>query len=197
MHREIELKAAVPDPDACMDALRRAGARLLEEGHLRDERWDTDDMALTTRDEVLRVREFRGRTGERRATLDWKGPTAVRDGYKMRDEIQTRFHDPDGLRGTLERLGFRVVHVITRDIATWSVHDALARFEWYPRMDVLVEVEGAPEAIERAIGATGIARREFTTERLGDFVRRFEARTGVRASISEDGASRAGSRADG
>jgi hypothetical protein len=43
-------------------------------------------------------------------------------------------------------------------------------------MDVLVEVEGAPEAIERAIQATGLPRETFSAEMLVDFVRRYDAR---------------------
>jgi hypothetical protein len=52
-------------------------------------------------------------------------------------------------------------------------------------MDVLVEVEGEPEAIERAIEGLGMARGEFTSERLPTFVERFERRTGVRAAICD------------
>ncbi|NPC70312.1 hypothetical protein HPP05_11200 [Corallococcus exiguus] len=50
---------------------------------------------------------------------------------------------------------------------------------WY----VLVEVEGAPEAIEHAIQATGIPREQFTAEPLKEFLRRFEARTSTKALL--------------
>jgi hypothetical protein len=52
-------------------------------------------------------------------------------------------------------------------------------------MDVLVEVEGEPEAIENAIEALGMSRGEFTSERLATFVTRFEQRTGVRAAVCD------------
>jgi hypothetical protein len=52
-------------------------------------------------------------------------------------------------------------------------------------MDDLVEVEGSPAGIERAVAVLGIARSEFTAERLPRFVRRFEERTGRRAAICE------------
>jgi hypothetical protein len=52
-------------------------------------------------------------------------------------------------------------------------------------MDVLVEVEGEPDAIEAAIEALGLPRGTFTNERLPDFVNKFEHRTGVRAAISD------------
>jgi hypothetical protein len=74
---------------------------------------------------------------------------------------------------------------IDREIAQYELGSAMIRFETYPRMDVLVEVEGTPEAIEQAIEALGMARGEFTSERLPTFVSRFEKRTGVRAAICD------------
>jgi hypothetical protein len=59
------------------------------------------------------------------------------------------------------------------------------RFEEYPEMDALVEVEGEPEAIERVISRIGMSRAGFTSERLLDFVARYEARTGRRAFLSK------------
>jgi len=52
-------------------------------------------------------------------------------------------------------------------------------------MDVLVEVEGEPGAIEATIEALGLPRGTFTNERLADFVEHFEQRTGVRAAVSD------------
>ena len=52
-------------------------------------------------------------------------------------------------------------------------------------MDPLVEVEGSPAAIERAIERTGIDRAAFTADSLADFVRRFEARTGEPALLGD------------
>jgi hypothetical protein len=60
------------------------------------------------------------------------------------------------------------------------------RFERYPRLDDLVEVEGDPAAIERAISALGMPRAGYTADRLADFVARFEARTGMRAATCDD-----------
>jgi hypothetical protein len=51
-------------------------------------------------------------------------------------------------------------------------------------MDVLVEVEGEPAAIERVIEVSGMPRAAFTAESLTEFVRRFEARTGLQAELA-------------
>ena len=54
----------------------------------------------------------------------------------------------------------------------YALDHAVIRFEQYPRMDVLVEVEGPPPAIEHAISALGMRRDAFTAERLLAFVDR-------------------------
>src|SRR2546426_5915111 len=46
-----------------------------------------------------------------------------------------------------------------------SLGQAVLRLEWYPAMDVLLEVEGEPSEIEHAIAATGLARDRFLPER--------------------------------
>jgi hypothetical protein len=46
-------------------------------------------------------------------------------------------------------------------------------------------LDGTPATIEAAIAATGLPRDGFTAERLPDFVRRFELRTGQRAALCE------------
>ncbi|ADO70172.1 uncharacterized protein STAUR_2368 [Stigmatella aurantiaca DW4/3-1] len=63
-------------------------------------------------------------------------------------------------------------------VKRFTYGDATLRFEQFPRMDMLVEVEGPPETIEHAIRATGIPRECFTADRLATFIHRFEARTG-------------------
>jgi hypothetical protein len=51
-------------------------------------------------------------------------------------------------------------------------------------MDVLLEVEGEPAEIERAVAATGIARERFLAESLPYFVAAFERRTGRAALLA-------------
>lgn len=181
--REVELKAIVDDAAAARDAIRRAGATLTYEGRLEDRRYDTPDFALRLRDQVLRLRIYRAAPA--RAMLDWKGPTAYESGYKVREELTTTAGDPDALAALLERLGYVVTREIDRRIEQYQWEGATIRFEHYPRMDVLVEVEGEPAAIERAIAALAMPREAFTTQRLPDFVRIFEERTGERAAICD------------
>lgn len=181
---EVELKSVVPDLDAARGAIERAGATLVFAGRLEDKRYDTADRALTAKDHVLRLRVYRDGTGAR-AALDWKGPTGYADGYKRREELSTPILDPDTLIAMLDRLGMQITMEIDREIWQYELDDAVVRFERYPRLDDLVEVEGAPGAIERAIALLGLPRDGFTTERLPDFVQRYERRTGQRAAVSD------------
>ena len=181
--REVELKSTVPDLEDCIARLKAAGAILSLQGRLHDSRYDTRERTLAERDETLRVRAYIGAT-DSHASLDWKGPTHEEDGYKVREEISTAVVDADATIQILGHLGYLRTMSIDREITQFTLEGATIRFERYPRMDDLVEIEGTREAIERAIERTGLPRHGFTSERLGAFVDRFEARTGVRAALS-------------
>ena len=192
--REVELKSLVPDLAAARERLARAGATLVYAGRLEDRRYDTADRQLAARDHVLRLRVYRGSAPSAgngdghdaaRALLDFKGPTQYEAGYKVREELSVGATDPDTLALLLERLGYVVTREIDREIEQYELHGATVRFERYPRMDVLVEVEGPPAAIEAAIADLGLPRAGFTAERLPAFVARFQARTGERAAICD------------
>jgi predicted adenylyl cyclase CyaB len=181
--REVELKGVVDDLALRRRNIEKAGGSLTYEGTLLDRRYDHLSGDLSRRDEVLRVRRYEN--GESAKTyLDWKGATEIRDVYKTREEISTLVDDFSAVEQLLARLGYIITMEIERQIAQYELNGAMIRFESYPRMDILVEVEGTPETIENAIEALGIARGTFTSDRLNAFVERFERRTGVMAAVS-------------
>lgn len=184
--REVELKgiaytnAEVAEARARLEA---ADAVLVYEGRLEDRRYDTPDRSLALRDHVLRLRVYRGASIT--TSLDFKGPTGYADGFKVREELTVAAQDPVALAGILEAMGYVITREIDREITQFTHAGATVRFERYPRMDVLIEVEGAPDAIERAIQTLGLPRERFTSERLPDFVLAFESRTGERAALCD------------
>lgn len=186
--RELELKAVVADPARLSERLQASGAELTFRGLMRDRRYDLPHRELEARDQVLRVRTFEpaGR-GTPLAELTWKGPTRLSGGYKEREELQFNVGDATRAGEVLERLGYEVSDAIDRGVEFYRVAGAVARIEWYPRMDVLMEVEGAPEEIECAVAATGIARRDFTADRLLDFAARYRERTGKEPVLAISG----------
>lgn len=180
---EVELKSVVDDVVRRRAMIEGAGATLVFSGRLEDRRYDTMDRSLSRRDEVLRLRVYLD-AQVTRAELDWKGPTRREDGYKLREELEAKIGDADSLAAILNQLGFIVTIGIDREIAQYDFAGAMVRFEHYPLMDDLVEVEGTPQQIERAITALGLPRDGFTSERLPEFAQRFEERTGMRAALS-------------
>jgi adenylate cyclase class IV len=179
---ELELKAVVPDPAALRRRLREAGAAAGFAGFMHDRRLDRDGELLA-RGEVLRVRRSVTPGGDR-VEVAWKGPVAEDRGYKRREELALAVAGGDAAEDLLAALGYAAVEAIDRYVEYYDVGGATVRLEWYPRMDVLVEVEGAPAAIERAVAATGLPRRAFTAEPLAAFVARWEARAGHPAATS-------------
>ena len=184
---ELELKAIVPDADALHDRLRTFGAREEFTGDLIDHRFDYADGRMLAKDEVLRVRVYRGRDGEAQTSLEWKGPESREAGYKRREEIGVETGDAGTLMDILARLGLRQTRTIERHIRQYRLDGAVVRIEQYEQMDDLVEVEGDGPDIERAISQMGIERSEFTADSLAVFAQRYEKRTGRKAITGKVG----------
>jgi len=183
--REIELKAVVAEWDKCCDRVEKAGGKLVFEGRMEDRRYDTRRHALANRDHVLRIRVYYRSNGRVTSSIDFKGATEYENGFKVRDEISVAASPPQDIKALVEHLGYVVTSVIDRQIVQYRLGASIVRFERYPRMDDLVEVEGAPISIERAIKTLALPRESFTNERLLDFVRRFEERSGQKAALCE------------
>ncbi|HKE90825.1 MAG TPA: hypothetical protein VKB45_10830 [Gemmatimonadales bacterium] len=185
--RELEVKARIINVAELRRRLRRAGARVEFRGAMADRRYDRDRV-LTRVDEVLRLRTYRpaGR-GRPHAVLTWKGAASARarGRYRHRLELELEIPDPGTLHSVLSRLGYRVTMAIDRRVEVYRLGHAILRLERYPRMDTLLEVEGPPRAIERAIAATGIERGQFRSESLPYFMRAYRRRTGRPARLAQ------------
>lgn len=185
MATELEVKAVLADPAAVRQRLLAAGAVQAFRGMLRDCRLDRDGE-LEHRDLVLRLRRWIPVEGPEHAEIGWKGPTAVSpEGYKQREEIEVvAGNGADALR-LLAALGYGITHAIDRYVEVYRLDGVVARLEWYPRMDVLMEIEGTPAGIERLITIAGLPRASCVADALVQFAARFEARTGRPAVLSE------------
>ena len=184
---ELELKAVVPDPDALRARLLGAGAEPGFRGRMWDRRFDRNGE-LSARDEVLRIRSFQGEDGTRKMVIGWKGPVGRSpEGYKLRQEIELPVAAGAGSpEELLVALGYQVVYAVDREVEIFRLGSATLRLERYPRMDPLLEVEGEPAAMERALAATGLPREAFTADSLIEFVRRYELRTGRAAVLAAE-----------
>lgn len=187
MANEIELKSVVTEPAALRQTLEDAGAVLRFHGMMRDRRLDRAGE-LSARDHVLRVRRWIDEEGGADvAEMAWKGPTTVNEtGYKQRQEIEFSVDDGAAAIAMFSALGYTVVESIDRYVEVYDLEETLVRMEWFPRMDVLVEIEGEPEGIELAIARLGLDREACTAESLATFTRRFGERTGEPGILAED-----------
>ncbi|HET9066421.1 MAG TPA: hypothetical protein VFN22_11430 [Gemmatimonadales bacterium] len=180
---ELELKARVDDPDAVRAALRRHGATCTFAGRLQDRRHDRGGE-LAEQDQVLRVRHRMPLEGTPTEVVAWKGPTHTHDGYKARLEHEAVLAPGERIGAIIDALGYQVTEVIDRHVEVWQLDGGAARIEWYPEMDVLLEVEGDAAAIERLISATGLPREAFSAEPLPAFAAAYQRRTGRTAVLA-------------
>jgi len=180
----------VADPDTVRGRLLAAGARPGFAGLMLDRRYDRGGE-LVARDEVLRLRSFRDSEGNESARLGWKGPTGISpEGYKTRRELEYEIRGAHASPAALLAvLGMEETFRIDRYVEHYHLGDTVARLEWYPRMDVLIEVEGDAAGIESALRVIGIPRAEFTAEALPAFAARYAARTGRPPVLALDPAS--------
>jgi adenylate cyclase class IV len=184
VREELELKARVEDPDAVRRALLAAGAELTYRGAMMDRRFDRRGR-LEKRDQVVRLRVYHPADHSPEwGVLGWKGPVQKQGPYRLREEWESRVDDPKAVLVILRHMGYKVSVRVDRAIEQYRLGDATLRLEWYPSMDVLMEVEGSPEAIEQAIAATGMPREEFLPESLPYFTAAYEERTGRVARVS-------------
>jgi adenylate cyclase class IV len=184
VREELELKARVEHPDAVRQAILAAGAELVYRGAMMDRRFDRRGR-LERRDEVVRLRVYHpADKSPEWGVLGWKGPVQRRGEYRLREEWESRVDDPKAVLVTLRHMGYKISVRVDRAVEQYRLGEATLRLEWYPAMDVLMEVEGEPDAIERAVAATGLPRDAFLPESLPYFTAAYEERTGRVARVS-------------
>jgi len=184
VREELELKARVDNPDAVRSAILAAGAELVYRGAMMDRRFDRRGR-LERRDEVVRLRVYHpADKSPEWGVLGWKGPVQRQGEYRLREEWESRVDDPKAVLVILRHMGYKISVRIDRAIEQYRLGEATLRLEWYPAMDVLLEVEGQPEAIEGGVAATGLPRDAFLPESLPYFAAAYEKRTGRVARVS-------------
>ncbi len=174
----------MPDPELVRERLCLAGAQAGFAGVMIDVRYDRNGE-LASREQILRLRVFRGAVGDR-FLLGWKGPPSISsEGLKIRRELEYEIRSDRAVPEAFpEALGYLPVQTIERYVEYYHLETAEARLEWYPRMDTLIEIEGDAEGIDAGIRATGLPRAAFTPEPLSVFTIRYSTRTGNAAALT-------------
>ncbi|MFQ5690852.1 MAG: CYTH domain-containing protein [Gemmatimonadota bacterium] len=184
--REYELKTRLREPaEFLRERLKGAGWRVVFAGEMRDRRYDTSGADLEARDEVLRLRRYVDTKGRVSFVLGWKGPASMAAGFKLREELETRVEHGDRVGEILARLGYPEITIaIDRRIEIYEKDEVTVRIEEYPRMDVLIEIEGEPARVNERVPELGIPREQWSSASLAAFVDAYERRTGRKAILS-------------
>ena len=181
MAKEIEIKLAVRDGKAFERKLKKLGAKTIGAGNGRVHEFnmifDTPDGGLAKHGQLLRIRtETPEPVGKKKAAsrllLTFKQPTVrgVDDEgsrFKVREETEVEFADAAPLIKILEGLGLRGWFTYEKYRTTWKfgaaarwAADLLIELDETP-VGTYVELEGPPEAIDRAAEELGYSRRDY------------------------------------
>lgn len=156
-NREVEIKLAVPDAQTGDRILREAGFRVSRPRVFEANTvFDTADGRLRAAATLLRVREVDGH-----GLLTYKGPAAP-GRHKDREELETAFDTPATMAAILERLGFTPAFRYEKYRTEYTDGTGTATLDETP-IGIWLELEGAPEWIDRTAAALGFAEADYIT----------------------------------
>jgi adenylate cyclase, class 2 len=181
---EIEVKLSMASVAAARKKIAKLGAKLVhrevggKDGRVHELNilFDTPDGGFARHGQLLRVRvESAGgpsNKGAKRAVLTYKGPGEPQKEarFKVRDEREVVVADDAAMRGILEALGlrgwfryekFRTTFELPRNVK-WAAGLQIELDE--TPLGVYVELEGPPNAIDRAAQELGFSRGEYVTK---------------------------------
>lgn len=181
MAKETEIKIKVEHVKAFERKLKKLGAKTVGAGqgrvHEFNTIFDTPDGGLAKHGQLLRIRtETAGGKGKaagaKRIVLTFKQPmvSGVSDEgarFKVREETETELTDSAALTKIFEGLGMRGWFSYEKFRTTWKLgarerwaKDLLIEVDETP-VGTYVELEGPPQAIERAAQAFGFAPKDY------------------------------------
>jgi len=181
MGRETEIKLEIRDLKGFARKLKKMGAKTVGSGdgrvHEFNTIFDTPEGGLAKHGQLLRIRtETAGGKGKagggKRIVLTFKQPmvrTVDEEGgrFKVREETETELTDSGALTKIFEGLGMRGWFSYEKYRTTWKLgakerwaKDLLVEVDETP-VGTYVELEGPPEAIDRAAEAFGFSRRDY------------------------------------
>jgi len=160
---EIEVKLRLKEVASVRRALRRAGFRLRRRRNFESNLvFDTAGLELRRTGKLLRLREV-----GRERLLTYKGPPEP-GRYKRREEIDIPVRDAAAVRLLLERLGFQVVFRYEKYRTEYHRpgQEGVVTIDETPIGNFL-EIEGAPEWIDRTASELGFQPSDYITASYG------------------------------
>jgi adenylate cyclase class 2 len=173
---EIELKFAIEDIAGFRAKVENLGLKLVTARSFEaNTLYDTPDRLLRQRRQLLRLREYAGRslvTHKRVADND--------DGdlrYKTRIETESLVEDAAALAEIFSRLGYGPVFRYEKFRTEWEAGGGHLLLDETP-IGVWAELEGPHEWIESMCGRLAVTPSQCTTESYGMLFLAWKARTG-------------------
>ena len=181
MGKETEIKLAVGDVKAFTRKLKKLGAKTVGAGggrvHETNVIFDTPDGGLAKHGQLLRVRaevsEEKGKKGTpKRTIVTFKQPTLRGQNeegarFKVREETEFEVADAAPVTKIFEGLGMRGWFSYEKYRTTWKfgaagkwAKDLLIELDETP-VGTFAELEGPPEAIDRAAELLGYTRKDY------------------------------------
>jgi len=173
--REVEIKLAFQSPDAALAALVRLGARTVRERALERNRvYDLAGGPLEKSGCVLRLRESGAR-----ASLTFKAPVPGDHLHKVREEHETEVADAEAAARILGALGYTVAWRYEKYRTVLRLPEGVEASVDETPIGCWVELEGQPDAIDRAAAALGYTSDGYVLGTYRDLLERHAATRGV------------------
>jgi len=190
MARETEVKLRITDLKALARALKRLGARTVGVGgrvHEMNVIFDTPESRLAERGQLLRIRketQAKGskisKAGKERVLVTFKspveqedragGPSTGQERYKVREETELEVADAGTMAKLFEGLGMKGWFTYEKYRTTYRLPASrrwgkglLIEMDETP-IGTFVELEGPPEAIDRAAHELGFSKEDYISK---------------------------------
>jgi len=174
--RETEIKLAFSSAEDARRALVAAGATPARPREFEDNvLYDFEDRGLFHKGRLLRLR----RVGAD-ALVTFKGPVEGESRHKVREESEVRVDDADEAARIFEGIGFRPFYRYQKYRTTFDLPGVHAAVD-ETALGTFGELEGDPDAIDRAAAALGREPRDYMKETYRELQERHAAATGVPA----------------
>lgn len=163
---EVEIKLAFDSAEEARARLDGLAAKRLRPRELEDNRvYDTRSGELERTGLLLRLRTWGGRS-----TLTFKAPASGPSHYKVRIEDETEVRDPEATHRILTGLGFDVVYRYQKYRSVYSLDEVEVSVDETP-IGCWIELEGEPQAIDRAAARLGFGIEDYVRATYRDLHR--------------------------
>lgn len=157
--RETEIKLAFSSSEIAHVRLRAAGARETHPRAFEDNLvFDLPGGILRESGRLLRLRQYGSAS-----IVTFKGPVEGEHRHKVRIEHETAIANHGAFVLVLRGLGFETVYRYQKFRTTFALGDVAAALDETP-LGTFVELEGAPDAIDRAAGSLGCGPTDYIRE---------------------------------